>query len=221
MEYMSVVLEEVWGSDLKIVNMARASFDRVSNEMNEANTGLVGFLVRNKHASPFEHSGMTVYADIPIFVAREWQRHRVQHYSELSQRYTKLESPKAWVPAVDDMRMQVGKPGAYAFEPVEKDIAVAGVALIEKAYAACFQAYKDLLELGIAKEVARTVLPIGTYTKMYATASLRGWLNFLALRTDVAALLEIRKEAQQIEELLNEHFPVTMKHWNAAGRGAL
>lgn len=218
---MSVVLEEVWGSDLKTVNMARASFDKVSYEMNEANESLIGFLARNKHASPFEHSGMTVYAEIPIFVAREWQRHRVQHYSELSQRYTKLESPKAWVPELEDMRKQVGKPGAYKFEPVDKLTALAGVATIEMVYDICFEAYKSLLDLGIAKEVARTVLPIGTCTKMYATASLRGWLNFLALRTDESALLEIRREAYQIEELLNEHFPIAMKYWNEAGRGAL
>jgi len=218
---MSVVLEEVWGSDLKTVNMARASFDKVSYEMNEANEGLVGFLVRNKHASPFEHSGMTVYAEIPIFVAREWQRHRVQHYSELSQRYTKLESPKVWVPDREAMRKQVGKPGAYKFEPVDDETAEQGIDIISSINDRCVSAYEALIDMGIAKEVARTVLPIGTFTRMYATASLRGWLNFLALRTDEAALLEIRKEAYQIEELLKEHFPVAMKHWNATGRGAL
>src|SRR3990172_1800476 len=109
-------------SDLAVVNGARVSFARLKSEMDEADEGLIRFLMRERHSSPFEHAVFRFHILAPIFVAREWMRHRWSSFNEFSMRYAKA-TDEFYVPEPDDVRTQVGKPGAYSFEPVSAEVA--------------------------------------------------------------------------------------------------
>src|SRR6185503_18485094 len=117
-----VRLDGAMASDLSVANAARVSFARRKDELDEADEGLIRFLMRERHGTPFEHNAFRFHIRCPIFVAREWFRHRVGSFNELSGRYTEL--PEAfYVPAADDVRTQVGKPGSYSFEQVDAELA--------------------------------------------------------------------------------------------------
>ena len=218
---MTVQYVDHMGSDLSIVNAARVSFGRSSEELGTADIGLIGFLMRERHASPFEHTALTVYIDAPIGVAREWMRHRTQSFNEFSTRYAKVSEPDFYIPGEEAMRTQVGKPGSYRFEPLDASLHGDVAARFEAAYAAAEQAYDDLVKLGLARELARNVLPLGMHTRFYATCDLRNWFNFLSLRTADAALREIREEAAQVEAIVAEHWPHAYKFWVEYGRKSL
>lgn len=210
---MTVTLYDYMGSDLKSVNMARASVDRHETEMTDANRGRLGFLMRQRHASPFEHNVVTFYVETSIVVSREWMRHRTQAYSELSLRYTAPEGNAFLLPLREDMRRQVGKAGRYTFEPVDEETADRWYRKLEEHCSAGYDIYNELTAEGCAREIARFGLSQAHLTKFYATASLRNWLNFLSLRTDPTALLEFRKEAFQVEAALNGLYPLAMEAW--------
>lgn len=167
--------------------------------------------------SPFGHPHITFLVECPIFVAREWMRHRTQTFSEVSSRYSDM-SGETYLPPLEDFRTQVGKPGAYHMEAMPHGRAALAQVCMTAAYDAAIYAYRDLLDQGVAREVARNVLPVGTMTRFYATASLRNWLGFLILRDDPMALLEIRREAEVVKRLLIDLFPVTMDTWVEEGR---
>ena len=114
-----VRLDDAMASDLSVVNSARVSFGRRKEEMDESDEGLVRFLMRDRHGTPFEHNAFRFHIRAPIFVVREWMRHRVGSFNEFSMRYAKATSD-FYVPEADDVRSQVGKPGAYSFEPVDR-----------------------------------------------------------------------------------------------------
>src|SRR5947209_9408871 len=142
--------------DLAVVNGARVSFNQESDELTERDAGLIRFLMREHHGSPFEHGYFRFLVKAPLFVVREHQRHRAGHsYNEWSGRYSKMEA-EFYVP--DFVRTQVGKPGAYSFEPVDDETREAVRREIEANALRAFQAYERLLERGVAKEVARGVL---------------------------------------------------------------
>src|ERR1700745_200565 len=117
-----VRLDGVMADDLSVVNAARVSFARRKDEMDESDEGLIRFLLRNRHGTPFEHNSFRFHIRAPIFVAREWFRHRVGSFNEFSMRYAKA-TDDFYVPEVEDVRSQVGKPGAYSFEPVSDELA--------------------------------------------------------------------------------------------------
>jgi thymidylate synthase (FAD) len=170
------------------------------------------------HATPFGHPHVTVHVtDVPLFVVHQWQRHRVQNYSEKSLRYT-ADSRHAYVPEPGDIRGQVGRPGHYTFAPMKGQQAAYVYDHIERANERAIFAYIEMVDDGVAPELARTVLPLGTLTRFYATASLRNWLGFLVQRNDEHAQLEIRRCAEQVEAILNDLYPVTMRLWNEFGR---
>ena len=108
--------------DLSVVNGARVSFARHKEEMDESDEGLIRFLMRDRHGTPFEHNSFRFHVRAPIFVAREWFRHRVGSFNEFSMRYAKA-TEDFYVPEPEDVRSQVGKPGAYSFEPVDDELA--------------------------------------------------------------------------------------------------
>jgi thymidylate synthase (FAD) len=182
-------------------------------------SGRISFLMREKHASPFEHCSATFKVDVPIFVAREWHRHRTQSYNETSGRYKDMEL-KFYVPDLDRPVVQNGKASEYK---LYKDRTLAGEAQAESREVAevASDAYARLLGMGVAREVARDVLPVSLFTQFYATASLRNWLNFLSLRTTEHALLEIRHAAHQVESELRVLFPNVMDCWDKFGRNQL
>lgn len=170
------------------------------------------------HATPFGHPHVTVKVDeVPLFVVAQWQRHRVQNYSQKSLRYT-MAANGAYVPEIANVRGRVGRPGHYTTETLPVDTAIQVAHLIEDHNRTCFSRYHELLDLGVAEELARTVLPVGTLTRMYATASLRNWFGFLVQRTDAHTQVETREAAQQVEAVLTGLFPISMRLWCEYGR---
>jgi thymidylate synthase (FAD) len=202
-----VALDAALASDLAVVNGARVSFNQTSDELTERDEGLIRFLMRDKHGSPFEHGYFRFIVKAPLFVVREHHRHRAGHsYNEWSGRYSKLE-PEFYVP--DYVRSQVGKPGAYSFEPVDEATREAARQEIEDNALRAFQAYERMLERGVAKEVARAVLPLSTYTKYLWSCNPRSLMHFCGLRNHEAAQYEIRQYAAAAESFLERYMPVT------------
>ena len=188
--------------------------------------GLINFLMRDRHGTPFEHSAMTFYIHAPIFVFREFMRHRTFSFNEESGRYRQLE-PVFYLPGADRKLVQTGKPGAYEFTPgsPEQHQLVADVAA--DAYRQAYDAYVTMLAAGVAREVARVVLPVGLYSSMYATCNARALMNFLSLRIRRPDATfpsfpqrEIEMVAEQMEELWAKLMPVTYAAYNTNGRRA-
>ena len=214
-----VRLDGALADDLSVVNAARVSFARRKAEMDESDTGLVRFLMRERHGTPFEHNAFRFHVRCPIFVAREWFRHRIGSYNEFSMRYAEARD-EFYVPAAEDVRTQVGKPGSYTFEQVDAALAAATRAELEASYAAAFATYQRLVDQGIAREVARAVLPVGIYTEFFWTVNARALMNFLSLRNAETAQREIRRFAEAVEELFAETMPVTHAAFLGNGRAA-
>ncbi|HEY6604708.1 MAG TPA: FAD-dependent thymidylate synthase [Gaiellaceae bacterium] len=213
-----VALDGALASDLAVVNGARVSFNQASDEMTERDGGLIRFLMREQHGSPFEHGYFRFVVKAPLFVVREHHRHRAGHsYNEWSGRYSKME-PEFYVP--DYVRTQVGKPGAYSFERVDEMTRAAARKEIEENATRAFQAYERMLEQGVAKEVARTVLPLSTYTKYYWSCNPRSLMHFCSLRNHEAAQYEIREYAAAAESFLERLMPVTHAAFVERGRVA-
>jgi thymidylate synthase (FAD) len=214
-----VRLDAQMGDDLSVVNAARVSFGSHADVLDERNQGLVRFLMRERHGTPFEHNAFRFHVRCPIFVAREWFRHRVGSFNELSARYTEL-AEAFYVPAETDVRTQVGKPGAYTFEPVGPELAAKSRSAMQEAYASAYATYRGLLDDGVAKEVARSVLPVGIYTEFFWTVNARSIMHFLSLRNEETAQREIRMYAAAVEDLWGGHMPVTHAAFVANSRTA-
>src|SRR5918995_6011454 len=214
-----VRLDEAMADDLSVVNGARVSFARHKTEMDDSDAGLIRFLLREKHASPFEHAVFRFHIRCPIFVAREWFRHRWSSFNEFSMRYAKA-TEDFYIPAPEDVRSQVGKPGAYSFEPVDPEIAEHTREELQALYEAAYATYIRLVELGVARELARSVLPVGAYTEFYWTVNARALMNFVSLRAAETAQREIRRYADAVEQFLAERMPVTYEAFVASGRVA-
>jgi thymidylate synthase (FAD) len=163
--------------------------------------------MRDRHGSPFEHGYFRFIVKAPIFVVREHQRHRAGHaFNEWSGRYSKMRA-EFYVP--DYVRTQVGKPGAYTFEPVAPEVREAARREIERQAGEAFAAYERMLDLGVAKEVARSVLPLNMYTKYYWSCNPRSLMHFCSLRNSEQAQYEIREFARAAESFLAKLMPVT------------
>jgi thymidylate synthase (FAD) len=202
-----VALDAALASDLAVVNGARVSFNQESDEFSEREEGLIRFLVRERHGSPFEHGYFRFLVKAPLFVVREHHRHRAGHaYNEWSGRYSKME-PEFYVP--DNVRTQVGKPGSYTFEPVDDATRELVREEIEQNARRAYGAYERMLEQGVAKEVARAVLPLSTYTKYYWSCNPRSLMHFCGLRNHESAQYEIRQFAAAAESFLQRLMPVT------------
>ena len=214
-----VRLDEAMASDLSVVNAARVSFARRKEEMDDGDQGLIRFLLRERHGTPFEHNAFRFHIRAPIFVAREWFRHRIGSFNEFSMRYAKA-TDEFYVPAAEDVRTQVGKPGSYSFEPVDDVLAETTRDELRAVYEAAYAAYERLVEQGVARELARAVMPVGAYTEFYWTVNARALMNFVSLRAAETAQREIRRYAEACERFLAEEMPVTYEAFVAAGRTA-
>jgi thymidylate synthase (FAD) len=174
---------------------------------------LLEYLYQHDHATPFEFAGMIIEVQAPIFVFREWHRHRTQSYNEMSARYASVPDMK-YMPTMDRLMMvnegsankQAGNVGGIL---LTADNAMKWLSLVEHAYAAAAEAYRFGLAVGVEKGLARIPMPVGNYTRMRATANLRNWLAFLTLRMDPAAQNEIRQYAYTVGSLIGQHFPRT------------
>jgi thymidylate synthase (FAD) len=214
-----LALDGVLASDLAVVNGARVSFNQESQEMTDRDGGLIRFLMRERHGTPFEHNSFRFHVRAPIFVAREWFRHRIGSFNEFSMRYAKA-TDEFYVPEPEDVRGQVGKPGSYSFEPVEPDVAETAREELRAVYESAYAAYERLVELGVARELARAALPVGAYTEFYWTVNARALMNFLSLRNSETAQREIRRYAEACERFLAEKMPVTYAAFVANDRTA-
>jgi thymidylate synthase (FAD) len=212
-----VRLDEAMADDLSVVNGARVSFAKHKAEMDDSDAGLIRFLMRERHGTPFEHNAFRFHIRAPIFVAREWFRHRVGSFNEFSMRYARA-TDDFYVPEPEDVRSQVGKPGAYSFERVADDVAETTREELRQVYETAYATYERLVELGVARELARAALPVGAYTEFYWTVNARALMNFLSLRNSETAQREIRRYAEACERFLAERMPVTYEAFVAAGR---
>jgi thymidylate synthase (FAD) len=214
-----VRLDDAMATDLSVVNAARVSFARRKDVMDESDEGLIRFLMRDRHGTPFEHNSFRFHIRAPIFVAREWMRHRVGSFNEFSMRYAKA-TDDFYVPEADDVRSQVGKPGAYSFEPVSPELAEQTREELQAVYEAAYATYQRLVEAGVARELARCAIPVGAYTEFFWTVNARSLMNFVSLRAAETAQREIRRYAEACESFLAERMPVTYDAFVAADRVA-
>lgn len=192
----------------------------------ERSRGLINYLMRERHGSPFEHNSMTFFVRAPIFVWREHMRHRIASYNEESGRYRELE-PVFYVPDAQRNIVQIGKTGAYEFIPGD----AAQYSLIDtemrESCSRAYQAYQTLLDAGVAREVARMVLPVSIYSSAYVTMNARSLMNFLSLRlkSDDSRYpsypqREIEMVAERYEAAWSQLMPVTHAAFVANGRVA-
>lgn len=209
-EKSTVALKKCNASDVDVAYAAWVSnFGDEAEERDVTDVSkLINFLYKNRHMSPFEHGSFTFFIDTPIFVAREFMRHRTWSYNETSGRYKEL-LPRFYMAPSDRPLVQVGKIGHYTFAPGTIEQYSLVEEQTEKAYAASWSAYQQMLEAKVAKEVARNVLPVSTMTQFYATANPRNVMQFLSLRNDGPALKEIRDVAIRIEEEFANAMPLT------------
>jgi thymidylate synthase (FAD) len=228
---ITVELVRSSASDSDVVFAARVStVGELSLEDVDADpqrsAGLINYLMRDRHGSPFEHNSMTFYVQAPIFVFREFMRHRIASYNEESGRYKEL-SPVFYVPGPDRNLVQVGKTGHYEFLPGSAE----QIALVEQeartASATAYESYKRMLEAGVAREVARIVLPLNIYSSMYVTMNARALMNFLSLRTKREGThfpsfpqREIEMCAEKMEDEFAKLMPYTYETFNQNGRVA-
>jgi len=175
---------------------------------------LLSYLYRNNHSGPFEFAGMVLEIQAPIFVFREWHRHRTQSYNEASARYAPLANLN-YVPSIERLMANAGtnKQAGSTGAVLDKT----GAEHFQRALVANYQGleldYQSALEMGVPKELARLVLPVGRYSKMRASANLWNWMRFVTLRCDPAAQWEIRQYAHAVSEIIREKFPRTHELW--------
>jgi len=184
---------------------------------------LLKYLYENEHMTPFEMAGMTIEVQAPIFVFREWHRHRTQSYNEMSSRYVPLPDVN-YVPTIERLLMDGGtnkqaqssslkwQPGEAAWY-LSDETAPHVVQVLLDVYSGIQDHYENLLKAGVPKELARIILPVGRYSRMRASANLRNWLGFMTLRCEEHAQWEIRQFANAVSYLVGRRFPRTHQLW--------
>lgn len=215
LDHGHIRLVESMGSDLSIVRNARVSYDAEwrTGEDEGKDARLISYLVRNRHTSPFEAVTFTFDVKAPIFVFRQWHRHRTWGYNEISGRYAELPE-EFYVPIPADITMQSADNKQMRTDeqhPMAEHIAE----LIRESCEASFRAYHELIELNTPRELARIVLPLGTYSHMFATVNLHNLMHFLGLRVHSHAQKEIRVYAEAMLALIEPIVPVTVAAYRA------
>lgn len=204
----TVTLIDFMGSDKRVVDSARVSFlkdDVTKTKLTERDKKLIQFLAAHGHSSPFEHCTATFILIVPMFVRSQIMRHRTFSYNEVSRRYTS-EKIKFWKP--DEIRGQA-KNNLQCSEGVLDSSEAESIFKLAAEFS--FASYQQLLEAGVSREMARSVLPQGTYTTFYMTGNLHNWIKFIKLRDHDHAQLETREIAQQIKQALEVCFPNSME----------
>lgn len=210
----------------RVSTVGEQSLDELGKDA-ERSTGLINYLMRDRHGSPFEHNSMTFFISAPIFVFREFMRHRVGwSYNEESGRYRELQ-PVFYVPDTSRKLVQKGRPGKYVFvegTPEQHELVEHAM---EDSYRQAYRTYQQLLAQGVAREVARAVLPVGLFSSMYATCNARSLMHFLGLRTqhELAKVPSFpQREIEMVGEKMEAEWaglmPLTHAAFNANGRVA-
>lgn len=198
-----------YGDDSTVINSARMSFNNDKKHSAESDEKLIKTMIERGHTSPFEQVNFTFQLKMPIFVARQWQRHRTARLNEQSGRYTKLSEeffiPKKW-------RGQISKSGELSVE-ISAEESEELTAELNQFYQETYLFYSSLLQRGISKELARIVLPLGTYTNFVWQMDLHNLMHFLELRLAPSAQVEIREYAEEILRLIEPICPITIKYF--------
>ncbi len=220
---MTVELIDFMGGDDRVVQAARVSTVGAATRDDES-AGLINFLVRDRHGSPLEHSTFQWRVTAPIMVWREHMRHRMASYNEQSGRYMELE-PVFYMPAHDRPMVQVGKAGAYTFEPGDDWQTVSTRQRIRIASEKAYRTYREILGEGVAREVARMVLPLNIMSTCVVTMNARALMNFLSLRRNVEGQAfpsfpqrEIEMVAERYEADFERLMPLTHAAFVRHGR---
>jgi thymidylate synthase (FAD) len=230
-EDMTVELVKASASDSDVVWAARVS-TAGENSLEDVDAdssrseGLINYLARERHGSPFEHTSMTFFVSAPIFVFREFMRHRIASYNEESGRYRELR-PNFYIPSRERKLVQIGKAGAYTFVEGTPEQYELTVNAIKESCILAYANYQKMLEAGVAREVARAVLPVTLYSSMYVTMNARALMNFLSLRTAREGShfpSYPQREIEMVAEKMEEHFsnlmPLTYSAFQKSGRVA-
>lgn len=209
-----VRLVDSMGNDLSVARAARVSYDAAwrAGEDHGSDAKLINYLWKNHHTTPFEAVTFTFEIKAPIFVFRQWHRHRTWSYNELSARYRPLPA-EFYVPAPDKIGVQ-SKDTKQARADGPENVVAAEHIKATCAYA--FRAYQMLLDDGVPRELARSVLPVSTYSHMFATVDLLNLMKFLTLRCDSHAQYEIRVYADAMRDLVRPIVPVCIAAWEGA-----
>ncbi|WP_053850643.1 FAD-dependent thymidylate synthase [Streptomyces sp. NRRL B-24085] len=210
----------------RVSTVGEQSLDELNKDP-ERSKGLINYLMRDRHGSPFEHNSMTFFISAPILVFREFMRHRVGwSYNEESGRYRELQ-PVFYVPGADRKLVQQGRPGKYVFVEGTPEQHESVARAMEESYRQAYRSYQEMLAQGVAREVARSVLPVGLFSSMYATCNARSLMHFLGLRTQHEQAKvpsfpqrEIEMVGEKMEAEWAKLMPLTYAAFNANGRVA-
>lgn len=213
LDHGHVRLVDYMGSDLSIVRSARVSYNAVwrTGEDEGKDAKLIQYLVKNRHTTPLESVTFTFDVKAPIFVFRQWHRHRTWAYNEMSARYTELPE-EFYVPEADQITTQSTSNKQMRTDEVHPDGEQMRMIMVSHNTAA-FIAYRELLAKGCPRELARAVLPVATYSQMFGTVNLHNLFHFLGLRIHSHAQYEIRVYAAAILELIRPIVPITVAAW--------
>lgn len=231
---MKIEYVQHWGDDLTVVNAARVSFDkeseweekvvdvvggfRTEKVLSDRDKKLVRFLAREGHTSCFEHMGATLRLKVPIFIARQIQRHRTFSYNEISRRYVDDEPeffwPDKWRKRAENVKQgSSDEPSEYMHD--EKygggNWNTINEYVQDEVIGTVVRMYEDMIAKGVAPEQARMILPQNMYTEFYMSGNLRAWNHFLALRLDAHAQKEVQDVAKMVQDILMPLFPVSME----------
>jgi thymidylate synthase (FAD) len=213
-----VQLIDSMGDDLSVVRAARVSFDAAARAGDDRGKDkrLIGRLWKDRHTSPFEAVTFQFEVKAPIFVLRQWMRHRTWSYNEVSARYRELPE-EFYVPCPEIIGVQSkdNKQGRDLTAPIDRAESEESARIIEDTCRLAFQRYKVLLERGVPREVARSVLPVATYSHMFASVNLLNLLRFLSLRSAADAQPEIQVYAVAMRDLVREIVPTCVEAWEA------
>ena len=206
------------GSDLSVVNAARVSFGKVKASFEASDAKLVDYLAEHEHTSPFRHTALTLHVKAPIFVFRQWMKHRIgSEFNEISGRYVEFPEDEFFVPATFRQQAKVNKQGSEG-EIAEANRSRAAAVYLEGCRSAVAH-YKELISLGVCREQARCVLPLALYSEVYWTVSLQAVAHFIRLRADAHAQWEIQQYAAAVRQVVEPIYPVGLKALLASGRG--
>lgn len=196
------------GNDLSVVNSARVSFGKTKDQLDEKDVKLINYLAKHKHFTPFEHCTLTVLVKCPLFIRSQIHRHRTFSYNEISRRYTS-ENIEFYEP--DVYRMQHDKSKQCSDGNFDEDTNNAIKELVSDSHASALKLYNQLIDEGVAREMARGILPQNLMTEFWMTGNLRNWVHFLGLRVDSHAQKEVQDVAQPILKIIKDAYPESAK----------
>lgn len=204
--FVRLVDKMIMPADLKVVNAARISMGKVTDEMRPRDERLIRYLADHEHTTPFRHSYATFHIKAPIFVMRQWQKHQVGcSFNEISGRYVEFRADDMWRPCPSDWREGADNVKQGSGGAIDERLGSIVSNVYDEAIESAYHAYESLIALGVCREQARTVLPLSLHSECWWTASMQAVQHFLRLRLDSHAQSEIREYAAAVKTLVGEH----------------